>query len=101
MLRGAWAIVLLPFPAIAAQPQPAPPTAGDPEIIIEGRRAGERYRLPTDMRGPPPEASRAPAAADARLACAGVGAYGCGTEVLPIVTVRGDGSVQIGAPEGR
>ena len=77
--------------------QTAPPQVEPGEIVIEGRALGERYRLPTDMRGPPPETRRAPAAADPRLACNGIGAYGCGTEVLPIVTVRGDGSVQIGA----
>ena len=86
--------------ALAAQSvAPAP----NEEIIVEGRRTSERYRLPTELR---PIATadllKPPAAADPRLACHGVGAYGCGTEVLPIVTVRGDGSTQIGAePEER
>lgn len=85
----------------SASPQPAAPSVKNPadvEIIVEGRRTSDRYRLPADLRPiAPVDALNPPAAADPRLACHGVGAYGCGTQVLPIVTVRGDGSTQIGA----
>lgn len=90
---------------LAAIPAAAAPVQreGEAEIIVEGRRTGDRYRIPEKLRPlPPTDTARAPAASDPRLACQGVGAYGCGTEVLPIVTVRGDGSVQVGAtPDGR
>ncbi|GAA4714130.1 hypothetical protein H9L13_04440 [Sphingomonas lutea] len=88
-----WLVALSPTP-LAAQAAPQPP---DPdEIIVEGRRANERYRLPQDMRMALPEASSAPRAFDPRLACQNVGPYSCGTDLVPIVTVRSDGSTQIG-----
>ena len=86
----------------SAEPQPAP-SASDAEIVIEGRSTGDRYRIPEKLRPlTPADTPRAPALSDPRLACSNVGPYGCGTEVLPILTVRGDGSTQIGAtPDGR
>ena len=79
-----------------AEPLPAPAASGA-EIIVEGRRTTDRYRIPIETRtSSPADAAPPPAAADPRIACHGVGAYGCGTDVLPLVTFRSDGSTQIG-----
>lgn len=94
-------LIGLAVPAAGAEP-PLAPDASGAEIIVEGRRTTDRYRLPEVLR---PLASsdryQPPAAADPRIACHNVGAFGCGTEVLPILTVRGDGSIQIGSDPGR
>jgi dienelactone hydrolase len=104
MLRliAATGLMALAAPLVSAEPQP-PPVANGAEIIVEGRGTPDRYRLPVETRtASPADAVRAPAAADPRMACHSVGAYGCGTDVLPILTFRSDGSTHIGAtPEGR
>ena len=81
--------------------QSAPAQSIPPDIVIEGRRERERYRLPQAESRAPAARDGATAATDPRLACHNVGPLGCGTATVPIVTVGGDGVV-LGTPdEGR
>ena len=91
----------LAAPGARSQPtESVPQNAGSiahPEIVVEGRRKSERYRIPPELRTMPREIERRTQAADPRLACRMVGPRGCGTPVMPIVTVTGDGKVRSGA----
>jgi hypothetical protein len=75
-----------------------PNVGSEREIVIEGRRSpSEKYRIPPALRTLPPERDHRADAFDPRLGCRMVGPRGCGTPVLPIFTVTGDGKVRIGA----
>jgi hypothetical protein len=75
-----------------------PNVRSEQEIVIEGRRSpSEKYRIPPALRTLPPERDHRADAFDRRLACRMVGRRGCGTPLLPIFTVTGDGKVRIGA----
>ena len=101
MPRGAIVLFgMLAAPRTEAQSNAAPQNASSiahPEIVVEGRRKSERYRIPPELRTIPREIERRTQAADPRLACRMVGPRGCGTPVMPIFTVTGDGKVRIGA----
>ena len=67
------------------------------EIIVRGQRS-ERYRIPQELRNLAPEKSeRWRKEANRDNFCQRVGPRGCGTPVVPIFTVTGDGKVRIGA----
>jgi hypothetical protein len=78
-------------------PNASSETAADAEIVIEGRHANDRYRLPSEFRTLRAERDHRSNSIDPRLACRAVGPTGCGFEPLPIVTFRSDGTMQIGA----
>ncbi len=81
---------------------PAPPPPSDcsqaaGQIVVCGRRGSDKYRIAPQFRPQeerPADARRA--AIDPRLECRNVGPRGCGTELVPIITVAGDGSVRVG-----
>jgi hypothetical protein len=80
-----------------AQPLKTPVIDPDQEeIIVRGQRS-ERYRIPPELRTLPAERpERWRKALNRDLGCQRVGPRGCGTPVLPIFTVTGDGKVRIG-----
>lgn len=82
----------------SAQPLSTPVAKSDQdEIIVRGQRS-ERYRIPPELRNLAPERSeRWRKEANRDNFCRGVGPRGCGTPVVPIFTVTGDGKVRIGA----
>lgn len=76
--------------AAQAAAVPAPPDPPEQrEIIVEGRRHQDRYRLPPELRTLPAERDGRMAGSDPSLACHNVGPLGCGTKLMPILTVRG------------
>jgi hypothetical protein len=74
--------------------------ADDPdEIVVHGRRS-DQHRIPLELRVLPPERSeRWRKATNRDLSCQHVGPRGCGTPVMPIVTIGADGKVRIGAKD--
>lgn len=83
--------------AVSAQQLNAPVTKPtEDEIVVRGQR-NERYRIPPALRTLPAERSERWRQSVSRdLGCQHVGPRGCGTPVLPIFTVTGDGKVRIG-----
>lgn len=69
------------------------------EIIVEGRRKSERYRIPPELRTLPKERDMRAQSFDPRLACMAVGPRGCGPPLMRIFTITGDGKTSIGAPK--
>ena len=66
-------------------------------IIVRGNPS-ERYRIPEELRRMQPEKSeRWRKQVDRDLGCQHVGPRSCGTPVMPIFTIKGDGSTQIGS----
>lgn len=65
-------------------------------IIVEGGRSNERFRIPLELRTPPPEYDRLGRAFDPRLACRAIGPMGCGITPNPLLTVGANGAVQFG-----
>ena len=82
----------------SAEPLKTPVTgAATDEIVIRGQRSSERYRIPPELRRLPTEKSeRWRKEANRNFFCQRVGPRGCGTPVVPIFTVTGDGKVRIG-----
>ena len=84
--------------AIAQAPKSDQHDSG--EIVVHGRRSDE-YRIPEELRTLPAERSerwRKQVGGD--LSCQHVGPRGCGTPLMPIFTVGGDGKVRIGQKDG-
>ena len=78
-------------------PTPQPEVSTEAEIIVRGERLGDRYRIPVELRTRPVETDRRVGAIDPKLACSNVGPFGCGTDTLPILTLRSGGDVTVGA----
>jgi hypothetical protein len=80
-----------------AQPLKTAVTAAEQEeIIVRGQRS-ERYRIPPELRTLPAERSERWRKSYGRdFGCQRVGPRGCGTPVVPIFTITGDGKVRIG-----
>jgi len=66
------------------------------EIVVEGRRPNDRYRIPEELRTIPGQPDHRASSIGPMLACHGVGLNGCGTKPLPIITIGSDGKVRIG-----
>lgn len=86
-------------PALAAKPDESAREATQHEIVVEGRRNNERYRLPQEFRTTPAPTSHRLSSIDPRLSCRAVGPRGCGLDPLPILTFKSDGSVEVGVPK--
>jgi hypothetical protein len=85
--------------------QPSPPLTASaeqqkdglpPDIVVEGRRSTDPYRIPEELRMIPIQPDHRASSIDPMLACHGVGPNGCGIEPLPILTVGSDGKVRVG-----
>jgi hypothetical protein len=81
----------------AAPAQTLKTDLADPEAIVVHGKRSEQYRIPEELRTLRPEKSeRWRKLTNRDLSCQQVGPRGCGTPVLPIFTVGGDGKVRIG-----
>lgn len=73
----------------------------DDQIVVTGRRDGEKYRLPTQFRPvkeDPADRSRRALARD--WLCHNVGPRGCPMKLNPLITAGSGGSVRFGEPGG-
>lgn len=86
-----------PHPGAVSQ-QAAPEKESGTDILVQGQRREQRYRLPPDLRTPPPRPDHRAAGIDPNLACMGVGPMGCGLKPLPILTMGSDGALKVGDP---
>ena len=76
--------------------QSAKPGTEEP-IIVEGNPS-ERFRIPEPLRRLPAERTeRWRNQVNRDLGCQHVGPRGCGTPVVPIFTLKADGSTQVGS----
>jgi len=104
ILEAGAAVALLASIASAASTQhlgshggtAAAATPSPDEIVVTGRRDGERYRIPPRFRTATEAGDRWRRSFARDSSCRNVGPRGCGLQPNPLITFRADGSVQLG-----
>jgi SHS family lactate transporter-like MFS transporter len=103
----ATALALPILPLLAQSTGPANPNVANgnsADIVVQGNRSSDRYRLPQQFRNEPSETTDRwrTAVKNDHSACHDVGPHGCGFQGNTVFTLRSDGSARAGYPgEGR